>query len=546
MVTRQGALQLSQAGSNNGKTLQYIEFQTAIVNLANFIKANHLSVRHAFTKLATSATLFKQLSDTAYEAAVDWPYHDSHRTLVFQCKFNYDQTVNSGQYVIRVRYHKTCFLELSSTSNNELIANIFYKNASKYWHDEDILELIDDLNDALNAKKLIIKHKNTLSSILDLYRIKNNHIGKDALDGLIQKYQTSAISYRINHVIVPYSTFQHNRYLMHLDWRDQSDQLHKLNVRFSKADFFYEPIAGNRGYSWVFSEQTMLSHFPEYSAHNIQVGQHYYGLSVCEVTKKDGSDRDDETSVLDIWLTNDGNYGELHGVHRGKKLSGNDVLDIYRFFDRLFQVKKTFFCDVSSLNNGDLSVRIPLRLILAIMTDKTWYQAKLPGVTLFECQDFPTIANGRITQSKASRDQALRELQSMTLRQWYLMLSEEGRSQLLDIYYENYREQVGHITRRTRLSTSAAANIMKTLGKLTLKDFTATVYQASKKSGNMSRSLIMLTKLLCGTTDADSQLIAVDQLAPDYWVRHRVNVLLNDSLFWVKEHEHSDSRLLLT
>jgi hypothetical protein len=332
---------------------------------------------------------------------------------------------------------------------------------------------------------------------------------------------------------------------MHLDWRDQANKAHKLNIRFSRSDVFFDAGQNTRGYSWVFDEKTLLSHFPEYQAHGVPTGQFYYSLNVTEITNKEGTQQEVETDLFDIWLSNDGNYGELHNVHRGKKMSGNDVLDVYKFFDGLFQVKKTFFCDVSSLNNNNFSIQIPLRLILAIMHSKTWYQSKLAKVSLFECFNFPTIANGYITQNNENYLQALTELQQMSLLTWYGMLAADDQAQLIEIYSDCYPGSINYSRFSSRNRKKEFDHAMQLLSKMTLQDFVTALYNASKNSGSISHGMMVLTKLLCGTVDPDSLPYKFDVNASDYWVKSRVEILLQKSLFWVKEHDDSQDNAMI-
>ena len=115
-----------------------------------------------------------------------------------------------------------------------------------------------------------------------------------------------------------------------MTWVDENKKNFPIMVCFSRNNLFDED------YSWCLQENTLLN-FPEYSSYRMATTQFYCSFMVYEQISKENN-----KEVLKAWFSQDALYGELYEVKKGNQLSGNEILNIYQYFDKLFNIKKTF------------------------------------------------------------------------------------------------------------------------------------------------------------------------------------------------------------
>lgn len=523
-----------QGGSQNVLNgMPYVEFQTQMLKILDRVSKQQLSVRSAFRELVTSPELFADQPQGGL--LLIWPYHDSQRQI--QVMANVSQ--ESDSVSLEFSYQGERFLTLSWHQDSEIIARI-HTLRGREWTNIDISDLVDNFNEVIRAKRIVyVSKRKRDEAMVDVLKNDIHSFSKEEFDEFMLHYSENNLTARINNVIVNNAAKRANNYTFKLQWPDSLGHSHQLKVAFSRADRFLER------YSWFVNEQTLLNMFPDYDRDELKTGQYYYSLKVTEVCDDDDSAAPMEAEVLSLWLTLDGLFGELRDVKKGMHLSGNDVLNIYKYFDQLFQVKNTFICDASSLLAEDDTVRIPLRLISALASGKTWYEYRLPGVQLFECSQFQTVANGVINQNRERRRTALLELQNLPLSDWYAMLSPSGKIALRDIYQGGKKISAILPRRSSRLFEKHRQSNVD-FGAMTIQELTANIYNEAKQLKTVTPKLGALVNLLCeGICLDEDRNHRLDTNAPDIWIKSRVRELLWGSFFWVKENIVSEQRKVL-
>lgn len=348
------------------------------------------------------------------------------------------------------------------------------------------------------------------------------------------KYKTVSTEWRIDHSIVKFADQLDGKYVFKFNWIDVNQHSHLMKAVFSKTDKFIQPVGQQDEFSWVMKEEVLQSHFLPYAKYEIKKPQQYCSFKLYEVTPGTKRFEMHEVNVLSIWFTLDALYGELHKVKKGRYLSGNDVITMYLLFDKLFQIQNTFINDVSSIESANKAFAIPLRLISAIATGKTWYQHRIPGLTLFDCKRFPTIVNGVITQDFQSRNEALNLVRKFPLYKWYGILDSGAKKDLLGLYNRHIKETFTIDSQPLRYSTRSADAIQELFDKkVTIQRLTAKIYNQSRKEKSVTNDLIVLTCLLTGETDSLERII--DLSSTDSWLKTKVNQLLSGSTFWIKK-----------
>lgn len=370
---------------------------------------------------------------------------------------------------------------------------------------------------------------------------------KSEFEQIVSQYQDVDLTCRIDNIIVKnakkHALVRGEEYSFNLNWPDSADNPHTLKVTFSRADHF------GKKYSWIMDEKTLLTQFSVYAGKNIQLGQRYCSLSVKEISpsekkRKKYKHKKNEIEILSVWMAMDGLVGELRDLKKGKYFSGNDILAIYSCFDQIFKIKSTLICDESRLADKKDNIRIPLRLLSALCTGKTWYEAKLPGVKLFECHKFKSAYNGLVTQNSMTRNQALQELRELRLSTWYKMLDQTGKLTLnrLFLMLRNPENQLDKNSRRSlRLFIHRQQNIIN-FGKATLHELTTVLFNDSKKKRILTRELEEFSYLLCGSLNHDYKE-KVSKSESDFWVKSRVREILWGGYFWIKEASHVETKV---
>jgi len=514
---------LKDASFQGSNTMPYVELQTRMLKMMERVHKKKMSVYSAFSLLVADDELFGNQPKGGWRIA--WPYHDSFREITVKA----NSCEETGHIKLEFSYQKRRFLTLSWQKGNEIIARIQAANGE--WTKTDVSDLIDHFNQVIRAKRITYVG----GAIVDIQKNNIHSFNKEEFDKFIQQYSENHLTARINNVIIKNAAKHANDYTFKLEWPDSQNHPHQLKVTFSRADKF------SANYSWFVNEKTLVNMFPEFNKGELNTGQFYYSLKVSELADSKEQATQQEVEVLSLWLTLDGLFGELRDVNKGVHLSGNDVLNIYQFFDQLFKVKNTFICDASRLVNEDDTVRIPLRLISALSSGKTWYESKLSGVTLFECSQFETVYDGVINQNKQRRSEALKELQMLPLQKWYAMLDSAGKMALRDIYVSDGKCQAPRPKRSVRLFEKSQAQTVD-FGKTTLQELTTKVYSKAKDLKQITPTLATLVKLLCD--DHENTDNKPEENRPDFWVKSRVRELMSGSLFWVKENTASNRCLI--
>ena len=506
--------------------LQYIELNTRLIQINEKFKRNEIDAEEAYEELIEDDNLFSSQDDETRETVIDWPLENGTRPLIVQAEI-----IEGDGPLLRFYDGKRNFLTLYKDDDNELIVKVMHsKDTAKIWDDAAVRNIVMSFNQVLNSEVIHYQKLDDEEEVIDAYyHPKSNRFTKASLSKVIDQYQLDHFTYRINHIILNNSRREDDKYSFALKWPTLDGKQQELHVTFSRSDKFFPP-KDLPGYSWVMTEKQLLKQFPEYAPYELKPGHCYYSLKITEENPKE----EDNVDVLDIWMASDGQYGELHNLDKGKHLSGNDVLNIYRYFDNVFRVKNTFLCDASKIYDEKKDDSVPLRLISSIVTGKTWYENKIPGLKLFECQNFQTAANGRFTQNAAARSKALRELQALPIKKWEKMLSGNQLMTLNDLMVRYCRSQLTQ--RETRNSSH---QFYHQPVNVTLKLLATKIFNHSKSEGYATKDLMSLSNLLCLHKDVDlyDDDSLPDENAHDFWVQSRVRAVMWQGLFWVAKRE---------
>lgn len=495
---------------NDERALHYVEFQTGIIKLAQVTAKRKMPAKKAFQVMLHTPSLFKAV-DGHYQLNVLWQHRKGDREIV----------VNASSCALDFYYQGNLFLSALLNEKNELEIKI-PDTPRDEWSENDINAIIFAFNDALRAQKIsYAENKDKCIIPFQLSKNSNHHFDKDAFSNMMNCIPDH-FSYRLN-CVFNNARRRKNDFIFHLDWPMSKGFMHTLKVVFTRGDLFSRHFNEGELYSWLMSEESLLTYFPHYEKYKVSPGQFYYNLKVYEICK-DSEKGKQEHEVLDVWTSEDAYVDELRTVHNGERISGNDVLDIYRYFDKyLFNTEYTFICDASKLFNQDKSIKIPLRLISALCTGQTWYQRKLPGLSLFECKNFLTIADRVITQDSFRRDKALADLQSLPLSEWSSMLDDEK----LKIFQE--------------LCGRHLPSENHEFGKVfTLKDLVIKIYDDAKSKKCITSDLAALVKLLCEGTRVVKNSQKFKESDADFWLKSRVEELLGASRFWIRKRAQQE------
>lgn len=525
-----------RSNANLGKipATHFVNLQTHLIKIAEDLAKTKSGTFDIFNKLVTTNELFTKISQHKYGLKFNWPHENGDRDILVLATLNENKSNKLKHFTLDF-YHKGLkFLTILHNEKDFIIERSLTTKARIQWSKQDIYEIASYFKQIFNNEKTIFIEEKT--------PITRCSFTKYEFQNFINQFKNSTISYRIQNCIINNAKQNGNLFEFDLKWLDNQNQSHLLGVHFSKSDIFFSSMNNQAGYSWFVNEDTLLTSFPEYTQYKVKPGQHYYSLKIDEVLQDLPKRQKTKTEILDLWFTLDAAYGELRHVQKGEKVNGNEVLNIYKYFDQLFRIKHTFICDVSSLSPDNGSTNIPLRLILALSTGKTWYENQLSGVKLFECKKFQTAANGKVTQNSIQRHRTLRELQQLPLIEWYTMLSAEQKMSLIELYQKYFENKTTPLRQSTRIKFYQAHKQYPLFDQTTtIQTLTSKIYQNAKMNKSITDDLIALTQLLCGKDGMDEDQ-PLNSRASDFWVKSRVRELLWGSLFWIKKQTVETTR----
>ena len=236
------------------------------------------------------------------------------------------------------------------------------------------------------------------------------------------------------------------------------------------------------------------------------------------------------------------------------KTLATDVAVDHRVF-----FSERFACLMEAYHEGSLQYRIddatlaykhshssiPVRLISALASGKTWFEKELPGLKLFDSRNLPIQSHHTIYQNGDLRARSLQELQLLTLIKWYDMLNDDGRESLRTLQQE-FLAQNTHaysIFRKNKQikNSQEKANV----GDETLQALTIAVCRDARSKKTVTPELYELFHLLCGNIALDFGNIPLDKKSSDYWVKSRVHQLLWGSYIWVQRNIDDESKKTL-
>lgn len=320
---------------------------------------------------------------------------------------------------------------------------------------------------------------------------------------IMHKYDQYTFKYKINNAIVNHSQNEENSRVLYLYWADSKKYYQAIKLSLTQVDQF------TRGYSRFLIPEKLSEFAHKTFSYKINPSDGYYRFDVHQRAAYPNGVFED-ILLLSLWFTLDGKFGELRYVGHGLNFSANEALRIYKYFAEFFRIQTTFIVDdahLTSLSNRN----IPIRVISALATGKTWFERRIPGMTLFNENCIAVGEVNTVSQSGSARDQSLRELQALKLSEWQKMLPESGKKQLTELYSK-------FLFNKKTAKTGFSLETVQTL--------TAAIYNDAKNKKTNTEELVQLSDLLCGNLGIDFGTIPLNKKAPDHWVKSRVKDLL--------------------
>ncbi len=503
--------------------IHFTEFQTQLIKIFNKTANKKTLPKSRFNTLLASHQLFKKVADKK-TMTVAWQIKDKTKPLIaIPAKLDAKDNSIAGKLDI---YGENKLFTITLKADNELIIDEEkITSTDAEWDAKATNEFASSLCTNLRAKKMVFSTRRTEIATSS----EPSAFDKRTLDQLTQQYQHESLTFKINNVILKHATEKNNAFTFDFQWPNSNGKPETLRASFARSCVL------NKSTSNFVNEETLYNQFPEYAKYKPKLGQFCYSLTVSE------PDPDKKNSaghrIFRMWLTLDGTCSELHTIARGK-LSGNEIIEMYKYFDAFFKPKHAIVCDAAELTtNEDDPQSVKLRVIAALATNCTWYEGKIPGLTLFPCKNLKSVYFDSMDQTPAGRNKALRELQQLPLHKWFEMLNNDDKNTLAQLYDTYLRPKPILLKRSKRTRNTPAdekhSQIRIIDKKSTLKDLAICVYNNAKLQKKLTPDLLNFTKLIYGDMDSDFNM-QPDDKQKDYWVKVRARELLWGSYYWIK------------
>lgn len=354
----------------------------------------------------------------------------------------------------------------------------------------------------------------------------------EAFEQILGRYVNNSFTFRIQNGIVQHAQHEANVSTFSLYWEDSQKFYKPIIVSLHHADTF------RPGLSRIFSEKNLPKFISSHCNYKVNTSEHIYRLDVHQRVHNGGQVYED-LLLMSMWFTRDGGMGELSHLAAGKNMPANESLRIYNYFSKFLQIKNTLICDDAVLKNPD-GHDIPIRVISAIATGKTWFERRIPGLTLFNCNNIPIGDYNTVSQSGAAREKSLHELQALTLKQWSEMLNGEQQKQLYDMYQKHFSQNTyAKKSMKNLFQANKEDNLQAGFATETLQALTRAIYHDSNSQKKLTKDLLCLSELLCGNIGLDFGNVPLNKKARDHWVKSRVKDLMWGGYIW--KHRNKDN-----
>lgn len=344
----------------------------------------------------------------------------------------------------------------------------------------------------------------------------------EEFERIMLNHEQHQLSERITKVFVNHSLPTASGRELFLYWTDTDKHLHALRVSFSFSKNF--PA---RQVKYI-NENNIVDIIPGFRNASFKKAQEYFSMTVDELTDS----RFDEPRLLNMWFTMNGFIGELRHVQAGQKIGPDEAMRIYEYFAGFFQIENTYVCDDVMLQDGKHGYQVPLRVIAAIATGKTWFERHMRGLKLIDVKRFAMTANEFIQQDASARLQDLADIQSLSLEKWHEMLDEHQKPVLMAIYERNMPKRRSSGSAVFFRKSNAQQVKESVFGESTLMNLTEVLYKEALVQKTVTADLWQLYELLSGHVSLQFGSIPLDRRSGDYWVKSRVQKLLWSSCLW--------------
>lgn len=358
----------------------------------------------------------------------------------------------------------------------------------------------------------------TNNSLLD-----NRYVfSQEEFKRMMIKYDQAILPERIRHVMLRNSIPGEQAFTrkLYLYWTDAELHLRPICVRFSLSKAFQADS------SHAFNDQNLAQLITGFNRKEFKAKQKYLNIEIEEIGTPGQTE---DQAILSLWVTLDSFLGGIGYLHEGYHFNVREVLRIYGYFAEFLQIENTFVCDNVELTHPMTQADVPIRLISALATDKTWLQANIPHLKLVDVRHFSVTATDAIHQNAATRQTELEELQKLTLDKWYDMLDTQQRTALTVLYEHLFPKRRSSTAFFKRTSTAVKENIF---GEETIQSLAAAAYKEVEDKLQITNDFKVLHELLTGHSYLQFGNIPLNRNSNDFWVKSRVQRLLWGSYVW--------------
>lgn len=309
---------------------------------------------------------------------------------------------------------------------------------------------------------------------------------------------------------------------LYLYWTDKEKHIRPICVRFSLGSEFSPSI------SRTLNEQNLAQLVAGFNRGDFRAKQKYLNMSIDEVAAAGSQD----VTLLTMWLTLDSFVGGVGSLNAGQNINTGETLRIYNYFAEFFKIENLFICDEVELNDRLTEKALPLRVISALATGKTWLQSGIPGLKMVDVRHFSVTPTDAIHQNATARNAELEELQKLTLERWHEMLDQNQRIALTVLYERLFPKRRSSAVFFKRTSTATKESIF---GEDTVQTLAEIIYKEVEDKLQITDNFKLLHELLTGHSYLQYGNIPLNRNSNDFWVKSRVQRLLWGSYVWRHE-----------
>lgn len=452
-----------RAKTNTPSSTPYLHYLSSnIEQYTMFAKRSSLDIRNNINYLSK---VFNVKNDKG-ELYLTW-LNNKNLHITLTMKKN-DLTLNFSDET-----DKKLFLTFTLDYKSKKITTTRKHHAN--WTDTDIDSLIFEFNQLLpTTPRGEMKSTPTLSDVNFKKLFTETH----------SQHVTKRMALLMHHTRATPSITHH----CNVTWVSPLNLNHVVRLYYDLA-----PYASLQHKSYAMSEKQALINMGNYDEKQSYAIKNYH-VDICESTEKN-------RLILNLKMTVNGKQGELYSLHRGEKMTGNEVLALGEQVQRLMGVETSYLQDMAVIEKFSANnIHISMRVVMSIAYGKTWYMkhANYKPVT---CQNWQSGWNSHLyySQDENQYNQAIQQLQSLQNLQSFLP---KAQTILL-----------------AELIKTNQAKLHHDVSKITLQELVAAVLDTTKSCDlinaiNQMQTLDIILKL----SDYHSKLRKIDDTSTDLYI----------------------------